>query len=274
MIYVMVTNWAGHWDKIKNNTTTYSKFMLKSGVDPANLVENTRTIFIKLHNVTKKVEKAWEGTTSNFRNSGDKIEFTLSINREIECPAEYTRYTEGWYGCPEKQPFESNSTPKPSDKLIPAFMSRLATTDNWEIFENDSFILLKCLGINDIHKFNQNDQRGKADGFFTFCGMSVLYDCTLDSKFKESKKTQISNFCDQLKKDKIEIKSKKYTIGQHKRAVWIITQCQATNLIEDIDGIKIKEVSVNDLINLYVRRITTELNSEALEEAFIKLGQG
>lgn len=270
MIYVMVTNWASHWDKIKNNTTTYSKFMLKSGVDPTNLFENARTIFIKLHNVTKKVEKAWEGTTSNFRNIGEKIEFSVNIEREIACPAEYAGFSEGWYGCVDKPTSRVSGT---SDNLLPVFMNKLKSTDNWGIFENDTFMLLKSLGINDIYKFHQNDQRGKADGFFTFCGMSVLYDCTLDTNFIDSKKTQISNFCDQLKKDKIEIRSKKYTIGQHKRAVWIITQCKSTNLIEDIDGIKIKEVSVNDLIDLYVKRITTELNSEALEEAFIKLGQ-
>ncbi len=270
MVYVMVTHWAGHWDSLKNNKTSYSKFMLKLGVDSASLVEGTRTIFIKLHNATKRFEKAWEGTTGSFRNLGEKIEFTVSIEREIACPREYAGFSEGWYRCED---VIAPPKAKTSERLLPPFMNNLASTSDWKIFESDTFLLLKSLGINEIHKFHQSDQRGKADGFFTFSGLSVLYDCTLDQNFKDSKKVQISNFCDQLKKDNIVIKSKKYTIGQHKRAVWIITQCNSTQLIEDIDGIKIKEVSIKDLIKLYLKRITTEIDSEALEEAFIKLGQ-
>jgi len=170
--------------------------MFRNGIDPENFGEKVRTIFIKINGATKKVEKAWEGTTSNFEDIEGKIEFTVSINREIKCPVEYSGLSEGWYNFQDKHaPGISNSS-RSSDRLIPAFMDNLATTKDWKTFENESFILLKCLGINDIYKFHLHDQRGKADGFFTFSGMSVLYDCTLESNFREAKKTQISNFCD------------------------------------------------------------------------------
>lgn len=262
MKYIMVTNWENHWDNLKNNKTQYRLGMLKSGLDPdaVGLHENIETIFIKLKKGEKTFEKAWVGRTSNFRKGKNSIEFQVNVEREIICPQEYANLSEGWY---------VNSADKVD--LLPSFMKKIETIRNWHEFENSVYMLLKSIGIHNIYKFDQSDQKGKADGYFFFGNLSVLYDCTLDLNFENSKCVQISNFCAQLKKDTIEIKNKKISIRQHKKAVWIITQNKTSRIMEQVDEIKIKEIAVKDLINLHVRRISTELDSEALEEALINL---
>ncbi len=266
MKYVMVTNWENHWDKLRNNKTQYSLGMLKSGVDPFGLPASVETIFVKLMPVTKAIEKAWIGRTFNFQQSGNRIEFSVEIAHLITCPDQYANFTEGWY-------LVGNEENTKTD-LLPKFMISLGSIKDWRAFENDFYMLLKCIGVNDAYKYEQTDQRGKADGYFSFGNLSVLYDCTLESNFENLKNVQISNFCDQLKKDKIEVKNRKITIGQHKKAVWIITQCRSSRQIDQIDDVRIKEISVYDLVDLYIRRITSELDSEGLEEALTKLGQG
>ncbi|TGU71525.1 hypothetical protein E4633_14525 [Geomonas terrae] len=262
----MVTNWENHWDNLRNNRTQYSLGMLKSGVDPSSLPESAETVFIKLKPVTKVVEKAWIGRSYNFHINRNKIEFSVEIAHPITCPDQYARFSEGW--------FQVSDEVNTKSELLPGFMLNLGSTKDWRTFENDLYMLLKCIGINDAYKYEQTDQRGKADGYFSFGNLSVLYDCTLESKFEKLKNVQISNFCDQLKKDKIEVKSRKITIGQHKKAVWIITKCRSSHQLDQIDDVKIKEVSVYDLVDLYIRRITSELDSEGLEEALTKIGQG
>ncbi|BEH09845.1 hypothetical protein GSUET_14570 [Geobacter sulfurreducens subsp. ethanolicus] len=266
MKYVMVTNWENHWNDLRNNKTQYSLGMLKSGVDPSRLPESAETIFVKLRPVTKAIEKAWIGRTFDFRAIGNKIEFSVEIAHQIACPSQYADLSEGWY--------QVNDKVNSKIDLLPRFMLNLASTKEWRTFENDLYMLLKCIGINDAYKYEQTDQRGKADGYFSFGNLSVLYDCTLESNFENLKNVQISNFCDQLKKDKIEVKGRKITIGQHKKAVWIITQCRISRQIDQIDDVRIKEISVYDLIDLYVKRITSELDTEGLEEALFKIGLG
>lgn len=101
MKYVMITNWHGHWDAMRNNRTLFTESMFRNQMSKAFLKEKTSTLFIKKNRDTKCVEKAWEGKTSDFRNASYKdrpaVEFTVGLDKEINCPKEYLGYSEGWY---------------------------------------------------------------------------------------------------------------------------------------------------------------------------------
>ena len=265
MRYIMVTNWDNHWDKLPEEKTRYRKKMFKGSMCIEKLEDNTSAIFIKRNKGTKKFERAWEGKVTAINPDGENISFNVNLESEIECPAEYKGYTEGWYLEEDYEKFK-----KDYDKFSPSFFSELKNTSDWSKFEEYVYSLIKCLGISDVYRFPQ-PQKGEADGFFLFEKIVVLYDCTLDDNFEDSKKTQIGNFCSQLGKDHIEYRSKKFTISDKKKSVWIITRGKA-RLLKEIDGIKIKEITVSKLIDLYKRRLTSdEYDSETLERELLKI---
>jgi hypothetical protein len=47
-MYVMVTQWTNHWDRISGNRTRYNDYMFRNGMNSNNYRENEPTIFIKL----------------------------------------------------------------------------------------------------------------------------------------------------------------------------------------------------------------------------------
>ncbi len=269
MRYIMVTHFSDHWDKCTNGKTSYQKKMLRNGINFSNLVENTETIFIKINQETKHVEKVWDGYVSNFdkNDSTDKINFKVHIKNEIQCPEKYKKYSPGWYK-------EDNSINKNNQFNIfdPPFFPQL-NSNNFEEFEDNVYLLLKLIGIHNIHKYDKNSQAGKSDGFFKFANTAVLYDATINSNFVEYKHDQIRNFSSQLKeKNEFEFGKHSYTVTNCNKYVWIITRNKSSNYTQNLDGIIIKEVTINSLINLFHERLeSSELTELQLEDKLRKI---
>ncbi|HXS35326.1 MAG TPA: hypothetical protein VN721_01385 [Flavipsychrobacter sp.] len=153
----------------------------------------------------------------------------------------------------------------------PPFFSAMASCD-WTLFEDYTFMLLRLLGIHELHRFPQTDNRGKADGFFKLGSLSVLYDATLESNFERVKSAQLENFIHQLKNDNIKINEKiVYTIKDTDRQVWIITRGNVIRSLKMHDQIEIKEIPYTKLIEIYNNRLREELQTLQLSRLLKEL---
>lgn len=155
-------------------------------------------------------------------------------------------------------------------ELYPVFFNKLLSTHDWDKFEEYTFYLLKLLGIQNAYKFLGERQAGKADGFFKFGNLAVLYDCTLDNtNIEEMKKEQIINYCNRLQQGSIEL-SDNMTEEFHnfKKQVWIITKGESRR-IKTVNDIAIKEIAIKDIMNIYKERLKKAISDEQLE---LKLG--
>ena len=114
MKYVMVTNWYRHWNSIRNNRTLFTERMFSGAMNRELLEPMTKTIFIKRNKNTKCLEYAWIGKVRDFKDTTYKndpaIEFTVIIEKEIECPKKYLNYELGWHieGISEKDNHTTN----------------------------------------------------------------------------------------------------------------------------------------------------------------------
>jgi hypothetical protein len=267
MQYVMITHWKGHWDNLPDHETLYTDAMLRAGMNKGKLVENAQTIFIKVNEKNKKPERAWVGSVYALKAETGKIRFKVRIEKEIPCPKKYCEYTEGWYAV-EGEIAEVNVEKEISGAVLyPPFFDILKTTSDWKEFEFYTSWLLKLLGIHEFFRFEE--QKGKADGFFTFSSLAVMYDCTLQDDFETSKRDQIANYCSQLKSGKIEIGVNTANIHQYQKQVWIITRGRA-RLMKKIDEVIVKEMPVEEIISFYRKRIEENLNENDLLNLFMK----
>jgi hypothetical protein len=243
------------------------------------------TLFIKVNFDTNQFEKSWIGKSSNFRPvvyKGERaVRFDVSDLRPMTCPSEYKRLSLGWHlssSCARINDALSDfnntkKSPGPTGdhlshdftkvRIRPLFFSEMETCD-WETFEHHSFLLLRLIGIHDIHKFPQSNNRGKADGFFKFGPIAVLYDATLESNFEALKATQLDNYIGQLKDNKINISQKSYTIGESTKQVWIITRGSEVRHIRTEDSVKVKEIPYKKLVDLYDERLSVEFGVEEM----------
>ena len=96
MKYIMVTDFPNHWDKIKGNMTSYPPKMVK-GVKPDKLQSAVDTLFIKKYGDSDDIENAWSGKVHDIQKIPGSIFFRVEIEKEIDCPAEYAEYENGWY---------------------------------------------------------------------------------------------------------------------------------------------------------------------------------
>ncbi|MDP3103089.1 MAG: hypothetical protein Q8M95_00605 [Candidatus Methanoperedens sp.] len=267
-IYIMVTDFEGYWDHTPNEVS-YSVFMIPGkGKQPEKIIENTQTIFIKINRQTKKVEKAWKGFVNNFNSRDGKIYFKVNIDKDVTpIPLEYSKYKIGWHIS------ESELEPRPVGvfpafiglmSIDPPFFDKLKTTNDWNEFEDLTFLLLKLLGIHDIYKYESKEQAGKADGFFIFKRLAVLYDCTLTRDFKERKKQQIENFVNKLNTGKLEYQGGEKTLSIHYKQVWIITRGSSQEIMT-VNDIIVKEVSIDKIIQTYRNRLENNIDETALE---------
>jgi len=69
--YIMVTNFGDHWDNLPNNETSYTTGLL-IGVRPEELIENAKTLFIKLSRRYGPPEKAWIGYVYGYDTKREK----------------------------------------------------------------------------------------------------------------------------------------------------------------------------------------------------------
>lgn len=155
MNYVMITHWDRHWDNLRNNETYFHDTMFRSGMSRSKTVENTSTLFIKLNKDSRKPEKAWRGLVFGFKPETDRIRFRVEIESEVSCPSKYNSYREGWYA-EEELPGEGISL---ESTLNPPFFDILRTTNDWGEFEENTFRLLKLLGIHEIYKYEKQKEQ-------------------------------------------------------------------------------------------------------------------
>ncbi|MDF5734128.1 MULTISPECIES: cold shock domain-containing protein [unclassified Nostoc] len=211
---------------------------------------------------------------------GDKVEFILqNIN-----------YQDGRIiKAVKKIRLVVSSLPKPTESLNNKAIFNIDTSNVKDIKENISYCLGNCmklsdsaefedyvfmvfrlLGIHNLYQYDKKNQAGRADGFFIIGSLAVMYDCTLRKNFDEHKKEQIENYVNKLKNSQMTIdvrltdgggRKKTLQIQGKNRQVWIITQ-ENTRELYDVDGIRIKEISVQDLIKIFNKR----LYSDAFEE--------
>jgi len=184
----------------------------------------------------------------------------VNIQREITCPEKYRNYSEGWY-CEENILVEQEDT-----VFEPSFFKILNTTNSWKDFEEYTFHLLKLLGLHETYKFHYESQAGKADGFFVFKNLAVLFDATLETNFEKSKETQINNYCEQLRSGILKHGINEFKITGYDKQVWIITKSMASRLIKNVSNISVKEVGISNLIQIYRKRLDENLNEAALEK--------
>ena len=275
--YIMVTHWRDHWDKLPNNETHYTTRMLREDLvtneklDINKILEDKSkkipTIFVKINEDTKELEKAWKGYTYDFRISEDKIYFKVQVSREFKPPEKIRKLREGWYVDIEQE-YEHESIFEKTAVYPPVFYFLAKVTYGKE-FEELVYYLLKLLGIHDIIKFER--QRGHPDGFFKFRNLAVVYDATLEYDFEKSKSQQIENFCSILKRGEIKYKRTSFRFSELRKQVWIITK-NVSRVIQKINDIIVKEVSVYDLIELYEQRLRQNLMEDEFEARLMSIG--
>ena len=261
----MVTHWKRHWDALPRQETYYPKNMIRFQVTADKLIDNTRTIFIKLDEKTRRPENAWIGHVYGFKEQDDRIHFKVYIERNIpleNIPRHLLLLKEGWY-------LELVEEAIPSEcALLPPFFHLLLQTRDPETFENLTFWLLKLLGIHTLYKFRK--QPGRADGFFILRDLAVIYDCTLNPRFEEIKGQQIENYCAQLKNGRLTYERTSFDISAFRKQVWIITK-GVDRIIKRVDNITVREVSVQRLVEIYKSRIIKNINEEELVEELIRV---
>lgn len=153
-----------------------------------------------------------------------------------------------------------------SSVLHPLFFDQLLSTHNGREFEQYTYYLLKLLGIQTVYKFLDERQAGKADGFLKFRNLAVIYDCTLDNQDIDSKKKdQLINYCNRLKQGSIELAGETTEeFHNHQKQVWVITR-GTSRRIKLVNDIAIKEVSIQDIMQVYRERLEKALSDEELE---------
>lgn len=266
--YIMVSNWNGHWDKLPSkykNSTIFTESMIPKELQ--SFPKEAHTLFIKRSADGTKFEKSWIGKTGNFRkdqfNEQAAIRFDILEIQEIKCPTDFLNTPTGWHLAPPIQETTPTTASKTSNPLLPSFIEEMESCDPFT-FELRCYQLLRLVGIHDIHKFPQDDNRGKADGFFRFHSLSVIYDATLELNFQKKKETQIENYISQLKKEKIEFRTIAYTIKDSQKQVWIITRGKQVQQIKIEDHIRVKEIPYTKLVNLFIKRLETEIGLDEL----------
>jgi len=276
--YIMVTYYPNHWNNLPNNETSYTRRLLK-GVQPNELIEYAKTLFIKLSDEHATAEKAWIGLVYGYdtKREKNKIYFKVKIEREIplhQLPPEIQALRKsGWYLKEKVLPIETSH----ASSLVPPFFSELLLTNNWEEFEDGVSYLLKLIGIIEIFRYDKTEQKGRPDGFFIVNNLAVIYDATLDTKFEETKNQQIENYVNMLRKDYIDYHRDNLNLTKNisrcTKQVWIITK--GTSRIKWLfDDIKVKEVSMSDLIKIYKWRLQQDpLREEDLVKELVSLGE-
>lgn len=269
MKYLMVLSlYYTHWDR-PGGEAHYTVRMLKGGLSAKNLVENTPTIFVQRNRNTNAVEGCWEGKVHDFvfkkdEKGRDAVRFSYSLEKEIACPPEYAAFPAGWH--PIEEP------PTPQRRFDPPFVHDLLATNDWQAFETHVSWLLKLLGVHNLYTLDKRNQPGRPDGFFKLGRSAVIYDATLNADFISTKKEQINNYCSQLKAGFLEYDGGSVDVRGCEKQVWIITKGK-TRTLRKIDDIAVKEISVQDLLDLNEKRIVNNLDEDQLAYELKNLGR-
>ena len=274
--YTMVTTFDKHWDELGDSETSYPLRLLKGETASDDiLVENTPTTFVRLNGNNHQPEGIWEGQVYGFRKTPSRIFFRVKLDKTLPVEAKY-KLESGWYvqHVPVANPAlsaQANKVPSPpssktvQSELRPAIFDELLQTRDWKKFEQYTYYLIKLLGIHNAYRFDPDNQSGKADGFFKFNNLAVIYDCTLRDGFEEHKRAQLENYCKQLETGRIEAASKVVEeFHHHQKQVWVITRGKS-RMIEMRNDIPVKEINVERLIDLYEYRLRNAMGANQLE---------
>ncbi|MEM7539843.1 MAG: hypothetical protein AAF639_47245 [Chloroflexota bacterium] len=173
-------------------------------------------------------------------------------------------------GMPSELPAPSVST----SNLHPPFFQLLLYNGNWQQFEEYTHYLFKLLGIQSTYTYVQSEQAGRADGFFKYGNLAVLYDCTLRrDDVMTWKNEQVINYCNRLQQGQIEVAANAieefYT---HQKQVWLITRGQSQRL-QVVNNIEVKEVAIQDIITIYDKRLASPITDHELEDLLRNIGR-
>ena len=122
---------------------------------------------------------------------------------------------------------------------------------------------MKLTGINESIQIDRKDAAGRGDGFFKISTLCVIYDCTLRNPFVDFKKAQLNNYCNDLASGHFEYKKQSFTTAKLNCQVWVITKDKTQQLFEK-DNVKVKEVSIDSIKDIYLKRIQANLNEHKL----------
>ena len=221
-----------------------------------------------------------KGCTFVELREGDTVEFTPEEDGTNRKAKAITRVQS-----PTTKSLDAAS--RPVAKALPdALASALAKIDgitDASEFEDAILLLLKVLGVHKIYQYNRADAAGKPDGFFILGNLAVIYDCTLRSDYMGHKHEQIDNYVNKLSnKSQLSIEtrridggsgSKTVQISGKTKQVWIITK-DTSREIQEFDDIKVKEVSLVDLLEILKKRLVDiTFEEEDLTRAFMLLGK-
>jgi hypothetical protein len=155
---------------------------------------------------------------------------------------------------------------KPEDETSPAFFRSMMQTNDPAEFERYCFLLLRLLGVHDIHR-PSNHAGTDAHGFFKFSTLSVVYTSTLVPAVLQENKMITDHYLNLLKKERIQFETTAYTLKDSQKQVWIVCRSASERLLRTEDGIKLKIVSVEHLMSLYQQRLEQgSINTDALWE--------
>lgn len=159
-----------------------------------------------------------------------------------------------------------------TNKFLPPILDELITTNDWKIFEDNTYVLLKLMGIQNAYKFSSNNQAGQADGFFRFNNLAVMYDSTIQPNgINERKKDQLINYCNRLQSGMVELPGNVVEEFQNaNKQVWIITKGES-KFVKFVNGIAIKIIGVQSLLDIYEQRLKSPMGINELEMRLAQL---
>ncbi len=264
--YIMVTAFDRHWDSLGEQEASYPRAMLKNPKKFDYCNENVLTTFVKLNQRNQEPERAWLGSIYGIRENKNKIYFKVKINSLLPNVEQFIGRESAWYIEATQNLGAEDIHVVEGSELQPPIFNKLLTTTDYGNFEDYTYYLIKLLGIHSAYNFDRKEQAGRADGFFKFKNLAVIYDCTLNEKsYEERKKEQIANYCNQIESGFMEFSNNIIEkFPHHNKQVWLITRAQS-RLIRQVNEVLVKEVCIKDLISLYLYRLENMIGEGELE---------
>jgi len=293
--------------KIDKQTSQEVKMFQKDPtIDDLQPFNKSPTTFIKIPSkYDQKADKAWIGTVSGFRvDKTDKGKFWFKVHLESTKEIDELEKEIWFSGCnvfeakeqgkvpdisntpiqppqPVQPSIVSQSSVSPKSQLRPPFFDNFLLKPNtsngesdWKNFELYVHLLVRLLGVHQADKFPSEAQAGKTDGFFRIGNLAVMWDATVNTEFKVWKAEQIKNYYRKLFHDSsIDLPTLgEITFTHCEKQVWIVTRSEISHLIKLIDGIRVKEVGVRDLIEIYEDRLRDGFDESDLANKLSNIG--
>lgn len=151
----------------------------------------------------------------------------------------------------------NNLIEKTSNEIINVLKINLDEIKKGETFEDYCALVLNLLGV-ELYQYSRKKQAGRADGIIKTYELDILYDCTLREDFEDYKEMQIDNYVSQINQNTIRVEKMEIALKEPKKQVWIITKGEnsKTRSIKEKERVKIKEINIENLIELLSSKIT------------------